>query len=46
LSDAGDNRVARSKKIKKAKFGHKQFQKRSNPEKWKKAKFPSKKFLK
>jgi len=27
------NRVARSKKIKKAKFGHKQFQKRPNPEK-------------
>jgi len=27
-------RVARSKKIKKAKFGHKQFQKRPNPEKW------------
>jgi len=26
-------RVARSKKIKKAKFGHKQFQKRPNPEK-------------
>ena len=27
------SRVARSKKIKKAKFGHKQFQKRPNPEK-------------
>jgi hypothetical protein len=26
-------RVARFKKIKKAKFGHKQFQKRQNPEK-------------
>jgi hypothetical protein len=26
-------RVARSKKIKKAKFGHKQFQKSPNPEK-------------
>jgi len=29
------SRVARSKIIKKAKFGHKQFQKRPNPEKWK-----------
>ncbi len=27
------SRVARSKKIKKAKFGHKQFQKKPNPEK-------------
>jgi len=27
------SRVARSKKMKKAKFGHKQFQKRPNPEK-------------
>jgi len=26
-------RVARSKKIKKAKFGHEQFQKRPNPQK-------------
>ncbi len=32
------HRVARSKKIKKAKFGHKQFKKRPNPEKGKKAK--------
>ena len=32
-------RVARSKKITKAKFGHKQFQKRPNPQIWKKAKF-------
>jgi len=31
-------RVARFKKNKKIKFGHKQFQKRPNPEKWKKAK--------
>jgi len=29
----GSIRVARSKKIKKAKFDHKQFQKRPNPEK-------------
>jgi len=28
------SRVARSKKIKKAKFGHKQFQKKPYPEKW------------
>jgi len=27
------SRVVRSKRIKKAKFGHKQFQKRPNPEK-------------
>jgi len=44
--EARRSRVARSKNIKKAKFGHKQFQKRPNPEKWKKgqikAKFPSK----
>jgi len=36
LSECVKGRVARSKNIKKAKFGHKQFKKRPNPEKMEK----------